>query len=411
MYKTALLIAVAIIHFAVSQSAFSQITINLPKMPKIGKPKIDTGKTGDAVSQDKNTTTNDNTQGQQKNGNGKNIYPAMRPSSTPVLLKNSIYVQAQTHNEYWKAPGQSNYSSWVPLIRFDHFYNNEKRLNYTVEYFNPDGSAWYTEKLEQSSSSAADRTVRFESPSPWGGILDTKSTIGIGVYSFKITNQDTKEILYQGKFKTGKFSTANGRPDKNKFQFFVDHDWLMPFGMIGFHHALDKVGGMPLLVSVWMKGDVSASELEGRIFYKGQQIGSTKDGGGASDYDERTTDMAAAFSPLTRWKRWEFQWRNFLFDNNGTFNRENFPNAFYADKNPGEYTVKIYRNGTQIRELGFNIGADGKYSVPAYTDQVFMPYHRIILPVKVMGTDEKWNANAWKTEAFYGNPLTGFVIQ
>lgn len=40
-----------------------------------------------------------------------------------------------------------------------------------------------------------------------------------------------------------------------------------------------------------------------------------------------------------------------------------------------------------------------------------MPSHRIILPVKVMGTDEKWNATAWKTDAFYGNLLTGFVLQ
>ncbi|MGQ0541161.1 MAG: hypothetical protein ACT4O9_04825 [Blastocatellia bacterium] len=410
MYKAAILIAVAMIHFAFSQSAFSQITINLPKMPKIGKPKIDSGKTGNGVVQDQHTTTTDSTQGQQKNRDGKNIYPFQRPTGTPVLLKNTIYVQAITHNEYWKMKGQSNYSSWVPKLRFSHFYNNDKKLNHTVEYFNPDGSAWYSEKLEQGFF-AADRTVGFQSPSPWGGVLDTKSTAATGIFSFKITNDDTREVLYQGKFKVGKFGTSHNPQEKYKVDFFVDHDWLMPFGMIGFHHSLDEVGGMPLLVSVWLKGDVSASELEGRIFYKGQQIASTKDGGGAGDYDERMSDKAPAFSPLNRWKRWEFQWRNFLFDNNGTFNRENFPNAFYADKNPGEYTVKIYRNGTQIRELGFTIGADGRYVAPSYTGQIYMPYHRILLPVKVMGTEEKWNANAWKTEAFYGNPLTGFTVQ
>ena len=60
--------------------------------------------------------------------------------------------------------------------------------------------------------------------------------------------------------------------------------------------------------------------------------------------------------------------------------------------------------------LIFTIGADGRYVVPAYTNQIFMPYHRIILPVKVIGTEEKWNATAWKTDAFYGNPLTGFNL-
>lgn len=383
-------------------SASAQFTIKIPKI-KAEKPDKDSTEAGD-------TKTKVDGNNERKAGSDP-IYRPQRAGSTPVFLKNSVYVQAKTHNEYWKMKGQRNYSSWIPLIRFSHFYNNDKAHNYSVEYFNPDGSAWYSEKLEQSSRIAADDTVLFESPSPWNGVLDTKSTAATGVFSFKITDQDTKQVIYQGRFRVGKFGASYNAQEKNKVDFFVDHDWLMPFGMIGFHHSLDHVGGMPLLVSVWLKGDVSASELEGRIFYKGQQIASTKDGGGASDYDERVTEMAPAFSPLNRWKRWEFQWRNFLFDNNGSFNRDNFPNAFYADKNPGDYTVKIYRNDKQIREMSFTIGADGKYAVPGYTDQIFMPFHRVVLPVKVMGTEEKWNATAWKTEAFYGNPLTGFNVQ
>lgn len=405
MYKLAILFLLAIIHFAVSQPAFSQITINLPKIPKIDKSRTD-------------TKSAEKTQGQQKNIDGKNLYSRMEPTSTPVLLKNSIYVQARTHNEYWKAPGQSNYSSWVPMIRFNQFYNNDKRINYLVEYFNPDGSAWYSETLEQSRSLDAERTVRFESPSPYNGILKTKSTVATGVYAFKITNQDTNEVLYQGKFKVGKFKTSD-RPQEKKFDFFVDYDWLMPFGMIGFHHSPDfNVGGMPLEVSLWLKGPVEADELDGRVFYKGRQVAGTRDESNphgqqsrVGDYDTRTTEFAPPFAPQNIWKRWQFEWINLRFDNNGSFNRDYYPKAHYPDKNPGEYTVKIYRNGTQIRELSFAIGADGRYVVPAYTDQIFMPYHRIVLPVKIVGTDEKWNATAWKTDAFYGNPLTGFVFR
>jgi hypothetical protein len=41
-----------------------------------------------------------------------------------------------------------------------------------------------------------------------------------------------------------------------------------------------------------------------------------------------------------------------------------------------------------------------------------MPYYRMIVPVKVTGTGgEKWDAAAWKTDAFYGNPLSGFAVQ
>jgi hypothetical protein len=401
----------AIIMFAIGcEAASAQITIKLPDLTKTGKPKTGKSKVDNSTT---DTTTAGKTQGQSKVSGDKRIYDPQRPTATPVLLKNSVYVQAKTHNEYWKMAGQRNYSSWVPILRFSHFYNNEKNLNYTVEYFNPDGSAWYSEKLEQSSRIAADRTVLFESPSPYGGVLDTKSTAATGLFSFKITDQDTKQVLLQGKFKVGKFSTSSSPQEKNKVDFFVDHDWLMPFGSIGFHHSLDEVGGMMPELSVWLKGPVNADELEGRIFYKGQQIASTKDpesASGVSDYDERTTQFAPSHSPLNFWKRWQFQWGNFRFDNSGTFNRDYYPKPVYADKNPGDYIVKIYRNGTQIREMSFTIGADGRFVVPGYSNQIFLPYHRIVLPVKVIGTSEKWNANAWKTDAFYGNPLAGFAV-
>lgn len=382
----------------------AQFTVKLPKI-KVEKPEKEQPKTKD---------TNTTNQVKTKKSDSKLIYTPQQPTNVPVFLKNSIYVQAKTHDEYWKMPNQKNYSSWVPLIRFSHYYNNDKELNYTVEYFNPDGSLWYSEKLE-SSGRNADRAVLYQSPSPYGnGVWDTKSTAGTGVYSFKITNQDTKEVLYQGKFKVGKFSRAYSAQEKNKADFFVEHDWILPFGMIGFHHSFDNVGGMTPEVSVWLKGMVERDELEGRVFYKGQQIASTKDDDGASgvsDYDERRSEYAAAFAPDKIWKRWQFQWGNFRFDNNGAFNRDYYPKAHYADKNPGDYTVKIYRNGTQIRELGFTIGADGRFVVPAYTNQIPLSYYRIILPVKIIGTTEKWDAAAWKTDAFYGNPLTGFTVQ
>jgi hypothetical protein len=35
---------------------------------------------------------------------------------------------------------------------------------------------------------------------------------------------------------------------------------------------------------------------------------------------------------------------------------------------------------------------------------------RVVIPVTVLGTqDGKWDRNAWKTDAFFGNPLAGFT--
>jgi hypothetical protein len=397
MKKYSILTVLFFIIIAVGwQEVSAQFPLKLPKLPKTEKPKTE------------NNGNNQNDEATKTNSD--NIYKNTRPTNVPVLLKNSIYVQANTHNEYWKMPNERDYSSWIPMIKFSQFYNNDKTLNYIVEYFNPGGSLWFSENLEQGFT-AADRTISFKSSNPYER-LKTKSTVATGIYSFKITNQDTKEVIFQGRFKAGKFSTGQRPQEKNKFDFFVEHDWLLPFGMVGFDHDDLEIGGIPLEVSVWLKGTVKADELEGRIFYKGQQLNLAQDAvykNRVLDYDERTTEFAAPFAPNNTWKRWLFQWHNFRFDNNGTFRHDNYPNAFYIDKNPGEYTVKIFRKGTQIRELNFSIGADGRIVIPGYSDQIPLPYYRVILPVKIIGT-EKWDAVSWKTDAFYGNSISGFNV-
>ena len=210
------------------QSVSAQFTIKIPKLPKIEKPKQEQTKTEDnSQTRTAAATTN-------KPQTSDIIYKNMRPTGAPVLLKNSIYIQAETHNEYWKMPNESNFSSWIPMIKFSQYYDNDKQLNYAVEYFKPDGTLWFSETLEQGFR-AADWTVSWSSSNPFER-LNTKSAVGTGVYSFKITNQDTKEVIFQGKFKVGKFSTAT-RQEKNKFDFFVEHDWLLPFGMVGFQHG------------------------------------------------------------------------------------------------------------------------------------------------------------------------------
>jgi hypothetical protein len=392
------MLAILIMCAIAMQNALAQFPISLPKIPKLKKDKTEQQK------QEMPTTE----QSRPTKSGADNIYKNTYPTATPIFLKNSIYVKTVVQNTYWKFPKVSDYSSWVPSIRFDHFYNNENKLNYIVEYFNPDGSLWFSEKLEQGNS-AADHTVLFKSPSPFGGVLATKSTDGTGIYSFKITDQDSKEILFQGKFKVIKFSRAYRPQEKNKNDFYVEHDWLAPFGVIGFHHSDIEIGGVRVGVDVWLNGLINADDLEARVFYKTQQIASTKEKGSVSDYNERKSEFAAAFTPNTIWKNWHFEWDNFRFDNNGAFNHDSYPNSHYADRNPGDYTIKIYYKEAQIRELNFSVGADGRFVVPGYSKQIFLPYHRIMLPIKIVGTTDKFNPTAWKTDSFYGNPIAGFT--
>jgi len=85
MYKAALLIAV--VHFVFGLPAFSQITINLPKMPKIEKPKTDPGKNVDGASGNRT-----------KSGDGNNLYSA----TEPAIAKDSVQIRAFMVRSYRK---------------------------------------------------------------------------------------------------------------------------------------------------------------------------------------------------------------------------------------------------------------------------------------------------------------------
>jgi hypothetical protein len=80
-------------------------------------------------------------------------------------------------------------------------------------------------------------------------------------------------------------------------------------------------------------------------------------------------------------------------------------------KNPGEYEIKILENGKLARTAKFTMGSDGRLVDTGIGHQSSLGTGRIVIPVQVVGDqDGTWDKNAWKSEAFYGNPLTGFSL-
>ncbi len=63
----------------------------------------------------------------------------------------------------------------------------------------------------------------------------------------------------------------------------------------------------------------------------------------------------------------------------------------FINQMPGDYVVKVYYNGEQVRETKFSIGNNGTYADNGIAKQSNLTTNKIILPVKVMGTVDKWN--------------------
>ncbi len=416
-YRFFPLLALLCVYGISFQETAAQFPIKLPKIkaerPKTEAPKPDS----DRPAANGSTTASAPVSSTYSTPVRKPQYNNIMPSAEPLLVRDSVYIQAATHQEYWKTPGKPT-SSWVPTVRFSVFYDWKVTLPFVAEYFNPDGSLWFDETVD-GDRPAADATVQFKNS--WQhtkAIHATKSTIATGLYGIKITNKASGQVVFQGKFKVGKFPAA--WKGKTASEFYVDHDWLMPIRTVSFHFSNFNGGDLgtnfPVVVGMWFKKAIGSTDhgFEARLFYKDQQIAVTQR---LQEKETRASDTGNLSGELHHWARWDFQWTfdsnvgNVNVDNGGSYHRDNMPKSFFVDKNPGEYTVKVFHKGVQVREAKFTVGADGRVADGGYQKPGYLTYHKVIIPVTIIGPAEKYNAAAWKTEAFYGNPLSGFSLQ
>lgn len=381
-------------------TAFGQINI---KIPKIGQPKATPTPT---------TPTNANNQVSTSTNNQKvsteNIKTRPEANENPVLLKTTLDVRADLNNRYWKMPTESNFTSWIPQVRFKVFYKSDVRLRYKADYFTPDGKPWFSETLDQNMIDNNNQTVEIKS-SRAGDRFTNKATNAIGTYGVKITNTRDNSVVFEGKFKVNKYKYGPAIPMfKNQFCFYVEQDWNMPIGYVWLKWTGSGLPSPLPTASMWFKNDIRSSDLEARLFYNGQQIATTDDMGEA-EYSEYRIPNVQENKELTYWRLWNFSWYKVRYAHSKAA-RDSFRQAKFINDMDGEYVVKVYFQGQQVREMKFYVSS-GNLTDNGIAKQNNIGDDKIILPVKIMATTEKWNATVWKTDAFYGNPLSGFSLQ
>jgi hypothetical protein len=92
------------------------------------------------------------------------------------------------------------------------------------------------------------------------------------------------------------------------------------------------------------------------------------------------------------------------------------PEWHVLSANPGEYEVKVLRGNPLklARSFKFTVGPGGNFAggVPLLYrvgESADENAHGIIVPVAILDDqDGPWDKNAWRADAFYGNPLKGF---
>lgn len=326
----------------------------------------------------------------------------------PVVLKYSVQVTAGRLVRYWKAPEAENYWSWLPRVSFLVMGPSIAGTVYTIDFTNPDGSPWYSVDCFSEAIEAGH----------WGVVgtpaitthIDKRTTLATGVFglTIKVKNEvmGTNATLYTGKFKVNKFHVGNNLPAfKNQFEYYVDQDWRLPVGYLWLSPQIDQ-RSPALVATLWFRGESDSTTLAAYLCYNGKQIGSTKESTGGANSELKLLTSGNDKDP--RWERWDFRWNLVRAYNTDTNNKASL---FLLSSNPGEYEVKVLRNGDLVRSMKFTIGADGMFVDNGVAKQNNLGWGGLVLPVKVLGNgDGQWDANAWKTGAFYGNPLNGFSV-
>lgn len=330
------------------------------------------------------------------------IYSRPVGTAKPVFLRDTLNIDLRAKNTYWKFPNQRDYTSWVPRVDFEVIYNDNSKLRYMAEWSNPDGSPWFSEALTYGFTGI--QTAHLSSD--YSDEVQGKAVVTTGTYGLKITNSKTSEVVFQGKFKVKKMPFAAGDASlKNRFEFFVDNDWNLPIGYVGFNYDSPWDYPQPIMF-MWFKGRLKAEDFEARLILNGQEIASTDDGGYVNgSYQERGSDCLK-FTETCMFQQWGFYWKKFMVEN-ANWVRSRKPEAIFTKDKPGDYTVKVFHKGVQVREANFTINAKGEIARNAFSDLMALSNYKIVVPVKVMGNMDKMSP-MWKTDAFYGNPLPGF---
>jgi hypothetical protein len=332
----------------------------------------------------------------------------------PTIAKDSIQIRAFTFNVY---KGNYDVWSWVPEMKY--------RVNGPI----PSGSQLYVEfKLPTGPWVKFDCATENTEKGYWWqtecggrGIPEASSSTYTGPVDFtiKLRNElaGSDSTLFTGKMKVGKaHSNEVGPKAANKWVYFVDHDWNLPIGYV--YLTPDSVRGWKLPafhVAFWVRGE--AVKFDPHLFYQGKEVGKkfyegTEVGRASCDPEVEnnpTHYVEDSVPQKAKWARVKCSFPNIKGRDETGEGPSIFGEIFTLATNPGEYEVKVLWNNRLARSIKFTVAPGGKFDNGIATANK-LGNDRVIVPVQVIGDqDGVWNKAAWKTDAFYGNPLTGFA--
>jgi hypothetical protein len=336
------------------------------------------------------------------------------------INKASVQFFLQVHKGY---KGDPETWSWTPMANFRTNGPFSPGSALSIDYSLP-GKTWSFGCVPQDAGPS----------SAWVGVRDCGQNPGdseavtyTGPVEFKINLKNELEgkstMLLAGKFKVEKFheGVVDLPKFKNNFVYYVNYDWTLPIAYVydelvynwEYAHPLSNTY-MPnlsrshLMAAFSFKGtnkDVIYSKYAAYLYYQGQMVAEAIPESAVCEVLNRPDSNQDAPNSYCR-SVFSFQ-KAMLWDKEPTLMAPGFYYEMY--KHPGDYEIKVLQNGKLARSAKFSF-AEYKITDTGIVKQNNVGVLRVLVPAQIVGEqDGQWDRNSYKTDAFFGNPLNGFI--
>ncbi|MGD8167741.1 hypothetical protein ACEXOS_011015 [Herbiconiux sp. P16] len=249
----------------------------------------------------------------------------------------------------------------------------------------PDGSPWFEHRVPVPELDAHQTTTIDLQRWMDGGDLAEPGRVD---FSLRIVSalDGVDELLHDG--------TMTSVALDGEQRYAIDNDWLLGLALLGLD-AVDEYDAPRLTATVFLKGQVDTYQIEAHCFHEGRRIGR------ASFVDNRHTftandgtvvgqEIAVVFDDVRGWNNlrdsgWGAEWH-------------------LLDEHDGAYQVKLVRESTIARVVGFEVSGGSIVAAGAVEDDPGTGAV-ILVDTAVEGAlDGAWRKDG--APAFYGDAAT-----
>lgn len=286
---------------------------------------------------------------------------------------------------------------WVPIVQLP----MSGRMNAGQEVhvaYKAGGKPWFTERFRPADATALlrDRSsavllYRFRSGRNQEHLARHTGRIDFEV-SFVDPLAGANRKLGAGHFVAGKEASGLGGADQ--VDYYVSYDWateLMTVDFMGRGNAnLDQPNLM--VNAVFLQPEERTEAMSIHLFHGGKEIASNARWFNDWSTSARNQKTRQGYGALgTTW----------TIPRAVAYDRRKSPGLHVLSENPGEYTIKILRNGELAREASFTISPDGRID-RSLNVAANLPHGFTVLRAKVHGQQDRARANV-KADGLWGN--------